>query len=376
MTWAGSYCAEKSKPSASLRKWPSGFATISSGGPASTISPLSKTCTACASLIVLRRCATTRHASKSSRDSRSSARLARIVRSVRLSSADVASSRQRSAGLRSSARAMQMRCFCPDETRMPPTPMAVAGPSASDSTNSSRQHSLMTRSTSKSSAWRAYAMFSRSVPVRSGGSAGTSATCSKSTCGSMSLVECPKRVVSPLASGRRRITAALTKVVLPEPLVPTTPAFCPMRTSIPTFRSTSTPGREGYMKLTFSAWKTTSPCIGSSLGANPPEEGGLRRRRSRLRTTSSRASPVAAAAYISMTVVVTAVAAAVIRCCSCVKARKSTLVSHSNQPYTNTATRTACWKMIPATWLNAIGLAVSHWCTSIPSETRSYISLS
>mmetsp|Transcript_25318 Transcript_25318/g.55351 ORF Transcript_25318/g.55351 Transcript_25318/m.55351 type:complete len:105 (+) Transcript_25318:1049-1363(+) len=47
------------------------------------------------------------------------------MRSLSLSSALVASSRSRTAGLRTSARAIATRCFCPPESLLPPWPTCV-----------------------------------------------------------------------------------------------------------------------------------------------------------------------------------------------------------------------------------------------------------
>mmetsp|Transcript_5776 Transcript_5776/g.18419 ORF Transcript_5776/g.18419 Transcript_5776/m.18419 type:complete len:106 (-) Transcript_5776:52-369(-) len=55
-------------------------------------------------------------------------RAAWTTRSLAVSSADVASSRSRMAGLRTTARAIATRCFCPPESMLPRRPTFVRKP--------------------------------------------------------------------------------------------------------------------------------------------------------------------------------------------------------------------------------------------------------
>ena len=63
----------------------------------------------------------------------------RIRASVRVSTAEVLSSRMRILGRFSRARAMHSRCFCPPETLVPPCSIQVSYPSGIWSINSSAQ---------------------------------------------------------------------------------------------------------------------------------------------------------------------------------------------------------------------------------------------
>lgn len=93
--------------------------------PVSTIVPSPKTKITSASLIVDSRCATATVV----RPSAALSSAACTILSDSVSSADVASSRSKSLGLRINARAMAMRCFWPPENWRPREPQRVFRPS-------------------------------------------------------------------------------------------------------------------------------------------------------------------------------------------------------------------------------------------------------
>mmetsp|Transcript_83453 Transcript_83453/g.236779 ORF Transcript_83453/g.236779 Transcript_83453/m.236779 type:complete len:145 (+) Transcript_83453:413-847(+) len=104
------------------------------------------------------------------------------TRSEAVSSADVASSRIRRVGSRTTARAIAMRCFWPPESRSPFSPTAVPNPSGKPATNSwafaSRALASMSSAFTGPSLPRA--MFSPMVPLKSTGSCETRPICDRS----------------------------------------------------------------------------------------------------------------------------------------------------------------------------------------------------
>mmetsp|Transcript_30424 Transcript_30424/g.52022 ORF Transcript_30424/g.52022 Transcript_30424/m.52022 type:complete len:142 (-) Transcript_30424:3750-4175(-) len=104
------------------------------------------------------------------------------TRSLSLSSADVASSSRSTAGRRTIARAIAMRCFCPPESLPPPCPTCVSYPSLSLPTM--KEWAFASRAASSTSARVApslpYAMFSATEPMKRTGSCATSPSCCRS----------------------------------------------------------------------------------------------------------------------------------------------------------------------------------------------------
>mmetsp|Transcript_17056 Transcript_17056/g.46807 ORF Transcript_17056/g.46807 Transcript_17056/m.46807 type:complete len:129 (+) Transcript_17056:2396-2782(+) len=106
--------------------------------PTSTMVPRSSTTILSARCTVLSRCAMTRVVRRLPAPSltrRSSACCTTC--SLLVSSAEVASSSSRTGGLRSTARAMATRCFCPPLSCPPRAPQWVAKPLGKPRTNSS-----------------------------------------------------------------------------------------------------------------------------------------------------------------------------------------------------------------------------------------------
>mmetsp|Transcript_32775 Transcript_32775/g.76485 ORF Transcript_32775/g.76485 Transcript_32775/m.76485 type:complete len:126 (+) Transcript_32775:451-828(+) len=91
--------------------------------PVSATRPWSITAMVCALTTVERRCATSTTVCAPLQMRWSSAFC--TCASLSASSADVASSRSKSLGFRSSARATAIRCFCPPERRWPRSPTRV-----------------------------------------------------------------------------------------------------------------------------------------------------------------------------------------------------------------------------------------------------------
>mmetsp|Transcript_26228 Transcript_26228/g.59292 ORF Transcript_26228/g.59292 Transcript_26228/m.59292 type:complete len:123 (+) Transcript_26228:289-657(+) len=122
--------------------------------------------------MVLSRCAMTMVVWRP-RCSRAS-RAACTTRSLVVSSADVASSRIRICGLRTIARAMAMRCFCPPERATPRSPTSVSYPWGNEVMKSCALACFAAVSTSSLLASRfPYVMFSAMLPLNSTGSCPT-----------------------------------------------------------------------------------------------------------------------------------------------------------------------------------------------------------
>mmetsp|Transcript_21633 Transcript_21633/g.55262 ORF Transcript_21633/g.55262 Transcript_21633/m.55262 type:complete len:139 (-) Transcript_21633:723-1139(-) len=98
--------------------------------PCSTTAPSRTTAMLSAARIVLRRCATVTVVRFCFAMIALSARC--TSSSLSLSNADVASSSSMIEGLRTIARAIATRCFCPPDSLPPPKPTCVSYPSASD----------------------------------------------------------------------------------------------------------------------------------------------------------------------------------------------------------------------------------------------------
>ena len=121
------------------------------------------------------------------------------MRSDSLSRADVASSSSSTAGLRTRARAIATRCFCPPESLPPPSPTCVAYPAPKLSVMNVCAFAIRAAaSTSSSDApGLPYAMFSLTVPMNSTGSWPTRPSRERSQRRLSSLTSTPSSITLP-----------------------------------------------------------------------------------------------------------------------------------------------------------------------------------
>ena len=192
-----SSCAAASYRLASWKKTPSSPLPMSSSYvPSSTTRPPLTTAILSAWRIVERRCAIVTVVRRCCAMIESSA--ACTTRSLSLSSADVASSSSSTAGRRTIARAMAMRCFWPPDSLPPPRPTCVSYPPASRTTKSCALASPAASRTSSSEAPSLpYAMFSPTVPSKRTGSCPTSPSCERSQRRLSVRMSTPSRVIAP-----------------------------------------------------------------------------------------------------------------------------------------------------------------------------------
>jgi len=143
---------------------------------------------------VLRRWATTIVVRPSM--SRSSASC--TTRSDSASSADVASSRSRTLGSFTMARAIAMRCFCPPLIWVPRSPHSVAYPAGSFEMKPCALAALAAATISSSDAsGLPYRMFSRMLAANSTGSCETSPICFRSHSSCSSRMSTPSSRIEP-----------------------------------------------------------------------------------------------------------------------------------------------------------------------------------
>ena len=171
-------------------------------------------------------------------------RAARRRESVATSRAEKESSKTSTAGRRTRARAMARRWRCPPETFVPPWAMGASSP-PSISVTKSRAWAISRASHSSSSvaSSRPRRRLEATVPAKRKGFCGTSPSWAHRASGSARRTSVPPTSTRPSEASRSR-GRRLTRVVLPEPVEPTTATVCPGPAvkEIPVRTGSSAPG--------------------------------------------------------------------------------------------------------------------------------------